>query len=148
MRLSTGELQVKALGMHIDRRSRSKVRVRIVGAWSVGWVQALKDWGASIEAVVTEDAPDPLKSIMHLITSSPTSIPQQALSLEPSGPWDGAMFAHASTPQEFDLFSKLFNCWQPAIAVLSAAHSTSRADLVAQLPKGLPMSYKKRIITI
>lgn len=146
--LSKGELQVKVSGTHIDRRSRSKVRVHIVVARSVGWVQALEDWGASIEAVVKEDAPDPLKSIRHLITSSPTSIPQQALSLEPSGPWGGAMFAPASARQEFDLFSKLFNCWRPAIAVLSAAHSTSRADLVAQLPNGLPISYKKRIITI
>jgi hypothetical protein len=97
---------------------------------------------------VIEDAPDPVMSSRHLITLSPTIIPRQALSLEPSGPWDGAMFANASTPQEFELFSKLFNRWRPAIAVLSAAHSTSRADLVARLPKELPMSYHERIITI
>ncbi len=95
-----------------------------------------------------EDAPDPVMSSRHLITLSPTIIPRQALSLEPSGPWDGAMFANASTPQEFELFSKLFNRWRPALAVLSAARSTSRADLIAQLPKDLPMSYNKRIITI
>jgi hypothetical protein len=34
--LSKGELQVKASETHADRRSRSKVRVRIVGARSVG----------------------------------------------------------------------------------------------------------------
>jgi hypothetical protein len=74
-RLSKGELQVKASETHTDRRSRSKVRVWIVGARSVGWVQALEDWGASIEAVVIKDAPDPVMSIRHLITSSPTVIP-------------------------------------------------------------------------
>jgi hypothetical protein len=60
VRLSKGKLQVKVSETHADRRSKSKVRVRIVGARSVGWVQALKDWGARIEAVVIEDAPDPL----------------------------------------------------------------------------------------
>ena len=73
--LSKGKLQVKASETHADRRSRSKVRVLIVGARLVGWVQALEDWGASIDAVVIEDVPDPVMSIRHLITLSHTIIP-------------------------------------------------------------------------
>jgi hypothetical protein len=99
---------VKASKAFTDRRSRSKIRVCIVGSWSIGWVQVLEDWGASIEAVVVEDALDPLKAIRHLLTSTPTIIPWQALILEPVGPWDGCMFANVRDPRDAKLFAKLF----------------------------------------
>jgi hypothetical protein len=38
--------------MGVGRRSRSKVRVRVVGSTLMGWVEALKAWGAAVEAVV------------------------------------------------------------------------------------------------
>ena len=73
--LSEGELQVKVSKVLTNRRYRTKVWVLIVGSWSVGWVQVLKDWGASIEAVVVEDALD-------------------------NSPWDGCMFANIHNPRD------------------------------------------------
>ncbi len=105
--LSEGELQVKVSKVLTNRRYRTKVWVLIVGSWSVGWVQVLKDWGASIEAVVVEDALDPLQAIRHLLTSTPIIIPWQTVILKPDGPWDdGCMFANVRDPQDSELFAK------------------------------------------
>ncbi len=105
-----GELQVKMSLASTERRSRSKVRVRIVGLWSICWVQVLKDCGASIEAVV-EDIPAQFKDIRHLITSTPTITVVKALGLEPWGPWDGCLFAHVRTAQDSILVISLFKRW-------------------------------------
>jgi hypothetical protein len=93
--------------METDRRSRSKVEVRIVGLCSIGWFQVLKDWGASIEGVV-EDILDPLKDIRQLFTPMPTITVHQALLLEPVGPRDGCMFVNIPAPQDAKLFATLF----------------------------------------
>jgi hypothetical protein len=76
-----GKSCVKTSHMVTNRRSRSKFRVRIVGSYSISWVQILEDWGASIEGVM-EDILDPTKDIRHLLSTMPTITLQQALLLE------------------------------------------------------------------
>jgi hypothetical protein len=88
-----GKLQAITSRMGIGRRLRSKVRVRVVGESSLGWVKALEAWGASVEAVVV-DNPDSSKDVRGLVTSTATTTSHEAFLLQPIGPWDGCMFAN------------------------------------------------------
>ena len=92
-----GESQVKTSQMGTDRRSRSKVRVRVIGSSSMAWVEIFEGWGANIEAVVV-DILDQLKDIRHLLTSMPAITTQSALMLPPLGPWDGCLVSNLSSP--------------------------------------------------
>ncbi len=75
-----GESQVKTSQMGTERRSRSKIRVWVVGLSSMAWVEVLEGWGANIEAVVV-DIPDELKDSRHLLTSIFTITPQSRSSI-------------------------------------------------------------------
>ncbi len=55
----------------IGRRSRSKVWIRVVGAFLIGWVEVLEAWGAEVETVVV-DPPDPFKHIRGLVSTTDT----------------------------------------------------------------------------
>ena len=84
--IGKGEAHIKVSLVGTDRRSRSRVRVRIVGSSSLAWVQVLEDWGAYLKAVV-EDTPLLSMDIRQLVTSATPSITiSQALDLEPRGP--------------------------------------------------------------
>jgi hypothetical protein len=141
-----GEARVKASQIGTDRRSRSKVWVRIVESRSIGWLEVLEAWGANVEAVVLE-FPEKLKDTRQLVSSVPTITPQKALVLPPLGLWDGCMFGHLLTAQDSHLVGSLIKRWQPAIIVLSIHSSCSRAEASALLPIGVPAFYTKRMLT-
>ena len=134
--------------MGTDRRSRSRVRVRIAGSASLAWVQVLDEWGAYVEAVV-EDIPQSPKDIRCLVTSTtPPITTSQALLLEPQGPWNGCIFTHVQYPKDTLLLaSTLIKRWRPAIAVISLGASMTRSEALSCLPSDLPPFYHKRMIT-
>ena len=126
--IGKGEAHVKVLLVGTDRRSRSRVRVRIVRSSSLAWVQVLEDWGAYLK-VVLEDIPVLSTDIRQLVTSATPSITvSQALDVEPQGPWDGCMFTHAPSPKDFVLVGTLLKRWQPAIAILSLGAYMTRSE--------------------
>ena len=142
-----GELQSIGARMAVGRRPRSKVRIRIVGSSSIGWVEAVEAWGAEVEAVVVS-LPDIFKDIRGKLSFTPITTPHDALHLLPLGAWDGCMFATIITPEDSQLVSSLFKRWRPAIAVLSTHSSISRADTIAILPSEIPSFYHKKMITL
>jgi hypothetical protein len=147
--IGKGEAHVKALLVGTDRRYRDRSRVNffIVGSSSLAWVQVLEDRGGYLEAVV-EDTPLLSKDIRQLVTSAtPSSTISQALDLEPRGPWDGCMFAHAPSPKDIALAGTLLKRWQPAIAILSLGASMARSEALCCLPSDLPAFYHKRMMT-
>jgi hypothetical protein len=112
----------------------------------MGWVKAVKAWGAEVEAVVVH-LPDNFKDFRQRISITPTTTPQGTSSFAP-GPWDVCMLANIATPQDSLLVSSLFKRWHPAIAILSTHSSLSRIDTIAMLPLGLPTFYHKNMITL
>jgi len=142
-----GECQAIASQTGIGRRSRSKVRVRVAGWTSMGWVEAFEAWGVALEALVV-NIPDELKDIRPLLTTVPITTPQDAHTLLPLGPWEGCMLANLASPQDSDLVSSLFKQWRPAIAILSIHGSVSRVDTISMMPSAPPAFYQKKIITI
>ncbi len=80
-----GERQAIVSQMGIGRRSRSKVRVCVVGWTSMRWVEAFEAWGVALEAVVV-NIPDKLKDIRPLLTTVPITTPRDAHTLLPLGP--------------------------------------------------------------
>ncbi len=50
--LTTGESLVIMTQSEVCGRARSKVRARVVGAHSLGWVEVLEGWGAEIDSMV------------------------------------------------------------------------------------------------
>ncbi len=142
-----GESHVKMSEVVKDRRSRTKFRVHIVGSFLIAWAQVLEDWGTSIEGVV-EGILDPIKDIRHLVSKLPTITLQEALLLEPCGPWDGCLFANILNPQDLKLFATVLRHWRPAIAVILMGYLLSKADTISLLPINVPPNYKKRMITV
>ncbi len=97
---------------------------------------------------MVEDIPLLSKDIRRLVTSATPSITvSQALDLEPQGPWDGCMFAHALPPKDFVLVGTLLKRWQPAIAILSLGASMTRSEALRCLPSDLAAFYYKRMMT-
>ena len=94
--LLKGEAIAKMSGEGVSRKARSKVRVRIVGSSSIGWMEVLESWGGCLEALVV-DIPDCYKDIRHLLNPMPTTMPDKALLLPPLGPWDGCLFANLAS---------------------------------------------------
>ncbi len=142
-----GKSHVKTSEVMNDGRSRSKFRVCIVGSFSIAWVQVLEDCSASIEGVV-QDILDPIKDIRHLVSILPTITLQEALLLEPLGPWDKRLFVNILNSQDLKLFAMVFACWHPAIAVISMGHLLLKADIISLLPINVPPNYKKRMMTV
>ena len=135
-----GELIATAARMAVGRGARSRVRIRVVGASSMGWIEAAEAWGAVVEAVVVE-CPDHFKDIRRKVSLMPTTTPQDGLRLLPLGPWDGCLLATIATGSETQLVTALFKRWRPAVAILSIHSSFSRSDTISMLPAGLPLFY-------
>ena len=49
--MEAGELTACSTVSTLSRRGRSKVKVRVIGDCSLGWVEVAKGWGARIDAV-------------------------------------------------------------------------------------------------
>jgi hypothetical protein len=129
------------------RRSRSKVRARVVGESSLGWVEALEAMGVWVEVAVV-DSPDSSKDIRSLVTSTTTTTSHDAYLLQPIEPWDGCMFANLTTTQDSEMVANLFKQWRPAIVVLLVHASLSRNHTLAMLPSVVPGFYQKKMITV
>jgi hypothetical protein len=142
-----GKLLTIMSQMGVGRRSRSKVRVQVVGWTSMGWVEALEAWGAMVKAVVVHST-DEFKDIRRLLTLTPITTSQDAHQLLPLGPWDGCMLANLATLKNSELVSSLFKQWQPAIAILLVHLLMSRLDTIAMLPSRLPPFYHKKMIIV
>ena len=145
--LLEGEAQAITSRLGIGRRSRSKVRVRVVGPYSIGWIEVVEGCGASLEAVVV-DSPDPFKDIRGLISAATSTTSYDAYHLLPLGPWDGCMVANLATSQDALMVATLFKRWRPAIVILSIHGGLSRNETLALLPSGLPPFYQKKMITV
>ncbi len=145
--VSTGESHVIMSQTEVGRRARSKVRDRVVGWHSLGWVEVFEGWGAEIEAVVVR-SPDYYKYIRWLVSTTPTTTPHLAYDLPPCGPWDGCLAANLLTSEDAVLTSTLFKCWRPAIAILSIPGTISRANTLKLLPVGLPGFYQNFFLTV
>ncbi len=142
-----GKAQAIMSRLGIGRRSRSKVQIRVVGAFLIGWVEVLEAWGAEVEAVVV-DPPDPFKHIRGLVSTTDTVTSSDAYQLLPLGVWDGCMVANLTSSQDSIIAASLFKRWRPAIVILSVHASLSRNDTLALLPSGIPASYQKKMITV
>jgi hypothetical protein len=144
--VSTGESHVIMSQTEVGRRARSKVRARVVGCHSLGWVEVLEGWGAAIEAMIVNSL-DHYKNIRRLVLTIPTMAPHLGYDLAPHGPWDGCLAANLLTPEDASLTATLFKRWRPAIVILSKPATISRADTFKLLPVGLPAFYEKKMLT-
>jgi hypothetical protein len=106
--VASGEAHAIISQTEVGRRARSKVRTRIVGSHSLGWVEVFKGWGAEIEAMVVSSF-DHYKDIRQLVLTTPTMASHLAFDLPPSGPWDGCLAANLLTCEDAWLTSTLFN---------------------------------------
>jgi hypothetical protein len=94
--LTTGESHVITSQSGVCRRARSKVRARVIGSNSLGWVEVLEGRGAEIEAVVVSSL-DCYSHIWALVTTTPTTALHLAYNLPPCGPWDGCLAVNILT---------------------------------------------------
>ncbi len=145
--LTTGESHVVSSQSEVRRRARSKVRARVIGANSLGWVKVLEGWGTEVEAVIVSSL-DHYKNIRALVTTTPTTALHLGYHLPPCGPWDGCLAANVLTSEDAQVTSILFKRWRPAVGILSSPGTLSRSKTLRLLPVGLPSFYQKKIITV
>ncbi|KAL7527269.1 hypothetical protein ACHAXR_004033, partial [Thalassiosira sp. AJA248-18] len=128
----------------LDRRGRSLVRVRIVGRSSLGWVEAAEAWGCNVEAVVVTPLRE-MNNVIHLVSRFSTTAVSAALTMPPMGDWDGLMLATVNREDEATLVNRMFDAWQPWIAIIAYPPRLSRSA-VLRLGPHLRSSYEKRTI--
>jgi hypothetical protein len=145
--LTTGESHILTSQSGVRKTARSKVRARVIGSNSLGWVEVLEGWGAEIEAVVVSSL-DCYSHIRALVTTTPTGALDLAYLLPPCGPWDGCLAANIITTEDARVISVLFKRWLPAVGILSIPGALSRSKTLRLLPVGLPSFYQKKIITV
>jgi hypothetical protein len=135
------------MDLFVDRRTKSKVRVRVVGNASLGWAEVAKRWGAELEAIVTEREPvvkHGVTQIVSLLTKlEPITLPQ-ALSMEPTGRWHGLMLATIESPSDSAMIATLFQRWRPDLCILALPSSYSRSKVLQAIPILSP-GYKKTL---
>ncbi|KAL3816710.1 hypothetical protein ACHAXA_009149, partial [Cyclostephanos tholiformis] len=144
--LTTGEFHVINTQSEVRGRARSKVRVRVVGVHSLGWVDMLEGWGAEIEAVVVSSL-DHYKNIRLLVTATPTMAFDRGYDLPPRGPWDRCLATNVLTSEDARVMAALFKRWRLALGILSIPGTLSRSETLSLLPCDLPSFYQKKIIT-
>jgi hypothetical protein len=105
--VSKGELHALTSQSEVGRRARSKVRARVVGSYSLGWVEVLDGWGAEVEAMVVSRL-DHYKDIRQMLTTTPTMAAHLAYDFPPLGPWDGCLAANLLSAEDVALTSTLF----------------------------------------
>jgi hypothetical protein len=105
--VATGEAHAIISQTEVGRRARSKVRTRIVGSHSLGWVKVFEGWGAEVEAMVVSRL-DHYKDIRQMLTTTPTMAAHLAYDFPPLGPWDGCLAANLLSAEDVALTSTLF----------------------------------------
>ena len=146
--LTTGESHILTSQSGVRRTARSKVRARVIGSNSLGWVEVLEGWGAEIEAVVVSSL-DCYSHIRALVTTTPTGALDLAYLLPPCGPWDGCLAANIITIEDARATSVLFKQWLPAVTWHPFnPWNPLRTETLRLLPVGLPSFYQKKIIMV
>jgi hypothetical protein len=103
--VETGELTACSTVSTLSRRGRSKVKVRVIGDCSLGWVEMAEGWVARIDAVVFGEKPCQVIRwrFSHLTRIDFTS----AMNLCVRKPWDGIGFATVNDAEAADAVRKL-----------------------------------------
>lgn len=110
----------------LSRGGRNSVMFRVVGDDSFGWAEAAALWGGTVEAVIHRQQPN------HRI-NEPFYLPRSisvaaACSLSPAdSPWDGILLVTIRGEDDALDAGKLFEVWQPLIAILALPSSLSRS---------------------
>eukprot|EP00804_Cyclotella_cryptica_P005665 CCRYP_000031-RA/>CCRYP_000031-RA protein AED:0.42 eAED:0.37 QI:0/0/0/1/1/1/2/0/485 len=142
--LFKGEAVAAATSLVIGRKTKSRIRVRVVGPRSIGWLEAAKLWGANIEAMVVPGRRDidQVKHIVSLLTNTATTMLQSALHLPPARDWRGIMLATLADHTDSKLAATLFDRRQPEVAIFAIPGRLSRTEVLVLLPD-LPPRYSK-----
>jgi hypothetical protein len=109
----------------------------------LAWAEAAYNWGARIDAIVLDNS-ELSDHVKKLFACAPVLV-QDAVKLEPRGPWAGVVFCTLSSDQDADSFKLLFDAWLPGDAVVAAHGDLSRSRLLSWLPK--PSGFYKRKIS-
>ena len=113
----------------LSRKGRNVVKVRIVGAGSLGWIEAARLWGAVIEMVITRGGNE-LRHLCELLNHDVYfTTPSHAATLPPHRvDWDGLILATIMNNDEADDLLALIRQWQPmtVMAYFHDAVSTSK----------------------
>ena len=110
----------------LSRRGRCVVRVRVVGEASLGWLEALQLWGASVEVFVCQGG-----NIKHLIERLYPDVHvaplAQSLEILPYHSWDGLALGTISSESDAQDFKSLIKAWDPSLVIMSGHASISRS---------------------
>ena len=116
-RLAKGELLVRRTSEALSRIGRTEVRVRVIGASSLGWLEVAVGWGATIEAVVREEYADTVATSHFSEYNRIDYI--TAFELQPRGRWNGIVLSTIDDDETFDRVKGLITRWQPLISILA-----------------------------
>ena len=109
----------------LSRKGRCVVRVRVIGDASLGWLDAMKLWGASIEVFVSQGG-----NTKHLIENLYPDVyiaPREAaLRMLPHRAWDGLVVGTLESDQDACLAREIILAWCPSIVILTGHQSVSR----------------------
>ena len=108
----------------LSRKGRCVVRARVFGEASLGWLDALRLWGASVEVFVTKGG-----SVKHLVDKLYpdvfTTPHAEALKMPPHR-WDGLMVGTVETEADANAAKQLVRAWHPSFVIMSCHHTISR----------------------
>lgn len=101
------------------------VRVRVVGGASIGWLDALRLWGASVEVFVCQGG-----NVKHLVEDLYPDVfiapLVEAADMPPHRGWDGILFATLDTEEASQHVATLVERWRPSTLILAAHKDVSR----------------------
>ena len=106
------------------RIGRKEVRVRVVGASSLGWLEVAVGWGATIEAVVREEDADTVAD-SHFGDFNKIDF-VTAFELPPRYLWNGIMLTTVYYDKTSDRVKRIITCWQPLVAILAIPSKIAR----------------------
>ena len=116
--LLPGELVAVRRRRVLSRRGRCVVRVRVMGGASIGWLDALMLWGASVEVFVCQGG-----NVKHLVESLYPDVYiaplAEAAEMPPHRGWDGILFATLDNEEASQHATTLVERWRPSAIVLA-----------------------------
>lgn len=98
------------------------MKVRVVGDASLGWLDAVELWGASVEGVISQRGN--IKHLVETLYSDVYVAPlADGLRMLPHRSWNGIVLSTIETVDDAIMLTELVETWGPAI-VLTAGHSS------------------------
>lgn len=130
--LRPGEAVANRSLSSLGRGGRIDVRVRVVGPYSLGWIEVAEGWGARVEAVVggRGDKAEIARRFNYLSRL----VVSEAFNLAPTTPWDGICLATVREEEDAKLLNGLLARWRPLIALVAYPGKLSRPELRPLLP--------------